>query len=124
MLCGDGAVNGALWERLLAAIEERNHILASKLKHAEPSVKAGRLILAFNGGHSIHSDSVQKSLGDLKAVLREVGDPLLGAVEDIDVVQRSGRSSDNGRVVSLTPVEERVMEVFGGRIIDKRRTNV
>ncbi|NOZ25164.1 MAG: DNA polymerase III subunit gamma/tau [Nitrospirae bacterium] len=118
-----GPVNEDVWQRVLSTIEERNHILASKLKHAEPAVKAGRLVLAFNGGHSIHSDSVQRNLDDLKAVLRDAGDPMLSSVKEIAVVQRSEKRSENGRV-SITPEEERVMEVFGGRIIDKRRTDV
>ncbi len=119
----DGPVDEGMWDRVLSTLGEQDHILASKLKHAEPVVKAGKLILAFNGGHSIHSESVKKNLEGLKTVLRNSGDPLLGSVKGIDVVQRSKKKSENGRLL-ITPEEEKVMEVFGGRIIDKRRTDV
>jgi DNA polymerase-3 subunit gamma/tau len=119
----DGPVDEGMWNKVLSTLEEQDHILASKLKHAEPVVKAGKLILAFNGGHSIHSESVQKNLEGLKRVLRDSGDPLLESVKGIDVVQRSKKKSENGRLL-ITPEEEKVMEVFGGRIIDKRRTDV
>jgi len=123
-ICGDGPVDGGTWDKVLSTLGERDHILASKLKHAEPVVKAGKLILAFNGGHSIHSESVQRNLDGLKTVLQDSGDPVLGAVKVIDVVQRSRKKNENGRVPPVTPEEEKVMEVFGGRIIDKRRTDV
>ncbi len=119
----DGPVDVGMWNRVLSTLGEQDHILASKLKHAEPVVRAGKLVLAFNGGHSIHSESVKKNLEGLKTVLRDSGDPLLGGVKGIDVVQRSKKNSENGRLV-VTPEEEKVMEVFGGRIIDKRRTDV
>ncbi len=119
----DGPVDEGMWDRVLSTLGEQDHILASKLKHAEPVVKACKLILAFNGGHSIHSESVKKNLEGLKTVLRDSGDPLLEGVKGIDVVQRSKKKSENGRLV-VSPEEEKVMEVFGGRIIDKRRTDV
>ncbi len=119
----DGPVDVGMWDKVLSTLGEQDHILASKLKHAEPVVKAGKLILAFNGGHSIHSESVKKNLEGLKTVLRDSGDPLLEGVKGIDVVQRSKKKSENGRLL-VTPEEKKVMEVFGGRIIDKRRTDV
>ncbi|GBE35917.1 DNA polymerase III subunit tau [bacterium BMS3Bbin07] len=119
----DGPVDEGMWNKVLSTLGEQDHILASKLKHAEPVVKAGKLVLAFNGGHSIHSESVQKNLEGLKTVLRDSGEPLLEGVKGINVVQRSKKKSENGRL-HVTPEEEKVMEVFGGRIVDKRRTDV
>ncbi len=115
-----GPRGAGTWEEVLAAIEEKDPVLASRLKYAEASVEAERLVLSFNGGHSIHAESVERALERLRPFLTDMGE----GIREIKVVKQEERKqASNGRL-QISPEERKVMETLGGRIIDKRRTDV
>ncbi len=110
------------WDVVIAKVEEASAALASKIVHSTPVVEGEVLKLQFNGGHSIHADAVKRQLPKLKTIISEITG---GRIVDIRVekVETPSRTS-NSVPDELILKERQVLETLGGRIIERRRTNV
>jgi DNA polymerase-3 subunit gamma/tau len=113
------------WEHLLSGLEEKYPALASKLIHANPVLTGGDLVLNFNGGHTIHADAVQKNLKKIQETISSLDLDTLHHIKSIKVSKNSSKTKEiKAGLKDITPYEEKVINTFGGRIIDRRRIDV
>ena len=110
------------WEGVISRIDEEDAILASKLRNAEPRIDKDRLSLVFNGGHAIHAESVEKHFDSLLGWLREKGGSGFENISRIEIVKK--KANKRKERSKITPAERKVLEGLGGRIIERRKTNV
>jgi len=114
--------NDKTWNTIISKIEKDFPALASKIMHAKPRVERDKLILYFNGGHSIHADAVKKQVDKIEMVLKEIsGDKIK------EIIIKSNTSKTKTLIKNdeeFTPDEEKVLKTFGGRIIERRKINV
>jgi len=107
-------------------VEERDHVLFSKLKHADINFKKDSngvtAHFVFNGGHAFLAKSVIEEEDIIKNLLEE----LLGSPVRIKIVssekKETGRSFDNFKKEVLSRPEVReIIELFEGSVIEVRR---
>jgi DNA polymerase-3 subunit gamma/tau len=113
------------WDVVISRIEEDSPVLASRIVHAMPVVEGSRLILQFNGGHSIHADAVKKQLKKVSEIVSEVSENKIREVL-IETVQ-TAQTIQTPLLRNTEPLSEEekmVLETFGGRIIERRKLNV
>jgi hypothetical protein len=115
---------GESWKRVMDAIEEKDAILASKLCYAEPIFTKDRLTLSFNGGHTIHAESVRKNIGKIRDHLRSSDFEHIRSIKTIDIVKQSKANHREKQSSELTPTEKKVLDSFSGRIIERRKVDV
>ncbi|RME68896.1 MAG: DNA polymerase III subunit gamma/tau [Nitrospirae bacterium] len=109
------------WDAVIATVEEDDHVLASRLIHAQPKVEGSTLKLIFNGGHSIHADSVKKDIGLLRDVVSRL---TKGRIKQV-LVETTSQSfnkpiNNNG----LSEAEKLILNNLGGRIVERRKRDV
>lgn len=106
-----------MWNAAVEKIDETNHPLASRLREAVFSADGGEITLIFNGGASVHADSVRESLPLVRRTLQE----LSGQNMDISVGTAHAPSvskKDLKEKVMQNPVVKEALELFEGRIVD------
>ncbi len=117
-----------LWAEAVSCIEETNPLLASKLIHAQPIVENEKLILQFNGGHRVFAESLKKDIQKLYSLLMEVKPFNQSRISSIEIVSNKGKRNikkkEPNKETELTPEELKVIEAFGARIIERRKTDV
>jgi DNA polymerase-3 subunit gamma/tau len=117
-----------LWAEAVSSIEETNPVLASKLIHAQPRVEDEKLILQFNGGHRVFAESLKKDIQKLYSLLMEVKPFNQSRISSIEIVSNKGKGDikkkKSLKELKLTPEELKVIETFGARIIERRKTDV
>lgn len=113
------------WECLLAVIDEKEPVLASKLRHASPLLTEDSLELCFNGGASIHADAVKRDLEKVREEISNADFQSLRSLKSIGVVMKdAGVKRSKKKETKITPGEKRVIETLGGRIVERRRVDV
>lgn len=117
-----------LWTEAVSCIEETNPVLASKLMHAQPIVENEKLILQFNGGHRVFAESLKKDTQKLYSLLMEATLFRQSRISSIEIVSNKGKrqikKKESHKEIELTPEELKVIEIFGARIIERRKTDV
>ncbi|MFO0752142.1 MAG: DNA polymerase III subunit gamma/tau [Thermodesulfovibrionales bacterium] len=114
---GDLPLSSAVWSSAIERIDETNHPLASKLREAVFSAEGTEITLTFNGGFSVHADSVRESLPTVARTLEE----LCGKTVDISIgtaqTPTASRKDLKDKVMQ-NPVVREALELFEGRIVD------
>ncbi|NOY65116.1 MAG: DNA polymerase III subunit gamma/tau [Nitrospirae bacterium] len=117
-----------LWAEAVSCIEETNPVLASKLIHAQPRVEDEKLILQFNGGHRVFAESLKKDTQKLYSLLMEATPFKQSRISSIEIVSNKGKrqikKKESLKEIELTPEELKIIEAFGARIIERRKTDV
>ncbi|MCC6347045.1 MAG: DNA polymerase III subunit gamma/tau [Nitrospirales bacterium] len=106
-----------VWSAAVEKIDETNHPLASKLREAVFSANGTEITLTFNGGFSVHADSVRESL---PLVAKTLGG-LCGKTVDIVIGTAQAPTAsrkDLKEKVMQNPVVLEALELFEGRIVD------
>ncbi len=133
---GTGGMEGSpdaerLWTEAVSRIEESEPVLASKLIHARPRLENDKLILEFNGGHRVFAESLRKDMDKLHALLRGTMAFDQAGLRSIEIESRGDKKNfkenagkNSSKRQELTPEETRVIETFGARIIERRKSDV
>ncbi len=110
------------WDAVIGTIEEADPVLGSRLVHAKPEVAGSTLKLTFNGGHSIHADAVKKDLKQLQEVVSRLSNNKIKKV----LIETSSEKNNNptARSNGLSETERLIIDILGGRIVERRKTDV
>ncbi len=108
-------------EDFLRFIDERDHILASKLMHAQIEMNGDVIYIKFNGGHAFLASMLSEEEDTLKRVFEDyLGGPVrikIGASESSGGVSLNNFKKE---VLSRPEVRE-IIELFDGSVIDVRK---
>lgn len=106
-----------LWNKVLDAIDETNHPLASKLRDGKASFAADEITIVFNGGMSVHVESVKENLPAIRDMIKERSGKTVSF--KIETAKSTGISKKELKEKALrNPVVVEALELFEGRIID------
>ncbi len=100
-----------IWENYLKQLEIKNHLLAIKLKQAKVLFHENEIELIFNGGASVHADSVKESLPEITKELKEFYPEVKIRIDEKDHVKKDIRSE-----AINNPLVKRALQLFEGRI--------
>ena len=104
-----------IWEKILAKV---NPPLSSKLSKASYKLEGSTVALAFDEGHSVFQDSINKNAEYLAGILSKE----LGTKVQVRVTMlRKGKipkKKDLKEEVLSDPMVKEVLELFDGRIVD------
>lgn len=105
------------WHDILKHIDETNHPLFCKLSEAEIEITGNVIHIRFNGGLSVHADSVKKN----KKFIEEIASKVMNEKVSIKV-ETSEKKVPSKRDVKERmlnePLVKEVIELFGGRVVD------
>ncbi len=108
---------GAFRETFLKRLEPLNHLLAIKLSEADVRIVDDALLITFNGGASIHADSVKKNLD----LIRKAAEEILGRKVSIKIdtaKKKIPRKKEIREKILSDPLVKEAIELFEGRIVD------
>ena len=106
-----------LWGAALERIEKTHHPLACKLREGTVSFEQDAIRIVFNGGLSVHAESVKENAGEIAQVMRE----LAGRKVPIKVETAKGKTvsrRDLKEKALKDPIVKEALELFEGRIVD------
>ncbi len=109
------------WDETLDMIEKEKPLLALALREGEVSFKGSdTIVLSFNGGASVHIDSVNEEMSFIKDSLRR----FLGRDLSIEVTTKeSNKSPKDIRTQAMeNPVVKEVLRLYEGVIVDVKET--
>ncbi len=108
------------WEEIIKGVEALNHPLSCKISEAEVDIKDNTIYLRFNGGLSVHADSVKKN----RRFIEEIASKVLNKKVSIKVEtteqgsKRLPSKKDIKEKIMGEPIVKDVIELFGGRVVD------
>lgn len=106
-----------IWNGALAKIEETNHPLACKLREGKVSSSGSEIKIVFNGGLSVHADSVKENLPAIRKVFEELSGRKINL--KIETAVTNGPSKKDLKEKALqNPIVKEALELFEGRIVD------
>jgi DNA polymerase-3 subunit gamma/tau len=114
-----GPPEGQFRDLFFQRLEPLNHLLAIKLSEAEIIREDDTLVITFNGGASIHADSVKKNLD----LLRRAAEEVLGkkvAIKIDTAKKKIPRKKEVKEKILSEPLVKEAIELFEGRIVDIR----
>ncbi|HIJ59619.1 MAG TPA: DNA polymerase III subunit gamma/tau [Nitrospirae bacterium] len=106
-----------LWEKTIDFVEEKNSLLALKLKEGEVNIKDDNTFhITFKGGKSVHADSVSEQIDYLKELLLKFS----GRDIDIKITQDEGKEKvrDINEEARNNPIIQRVLSLYDGIIVE------
>lgn len=111
-------VSGFLFEDFLKFVDEKNHILASKLMHAEMEIKNNTVHFKFNGGHAFLADLISSEREFIKRALEEFsGRSWEIKISASEKTMNRDINSIKKEVLSRPEVRE-IIELFEGSVVD------
>jgi DNA polymerase-3 subunit gamma/tau len=106
-----------IWNVVLEKINETNHPLYCKLNEGSASFGNGEIKIAFNGGLSVHAESVKENIPFIKRVIQDIsGRDISINVETVEV--KSVSKKDLKEDALNNPIIKEAIELFEGRIVD------
>lgn len=106
-----------IWNAAIEKIDNENHPLACKLKEGSLYFGSDEIRITFNGGLSIHAESVKDNLSGIKKLIKD----LSGKDINITVDTKKGKSlskKDFREKALQNPLVKEALELFEGRIAD------
>ncbi len=105
------------WDAVVRKIDEVNHPLAGKLSLANATLDGGTLHIFFNGGTSVHIDSVKKSIKAVEKAASEVIGKKVSV--KIDALKKEVHKKKDLKERAMSePIVKGVIDLFDGRIVD------
>ncbi|HEX8949875.1 MAG TPA: DNA polymerase III subunit gamma/tau [Dissulfurispiraceae bacterium] len=105
------------WEAVLVRTDEENPPLASKLREGEFSIGEHGITIVFNGGLSVHAESVKENLAPLGKAVEELSGTKVTL--RVETVKTKGVSRKDLKEKALqNPIVKEALELFEGRISD------
>lgn len=105
------------WSDILKGIDEANHPLFCKLSEAEIEITGNVIRIRFNGGLSVHADSVKKN----KKLIEDIASKVMNKKVSIKVEtseKKAPSKRDVKEKILNEPLVKEAIELFGGRIVD------
>lgn len=105
------------WDAVVRKIDEVNHPLAGKLSLAKATLDGETLHIFFNGGTSVHIDSVKKSIKAVEKAASEVIGKKVSV--KIDALKKEVHKKKDLKERAMSePIVKGVIDLFDGRIVD------
>jgi len=106
-----------IWNVVLEKIDKTNHPLYSKLNEGSVSFGNCEIKIAFNGGLSVHAESVKENIPLIKKVVQDIsGKDVSINIETVEV--KSVSKKDLKEDARNNPIIKEAIELFEGRIVD------
>jgi DNA polymerase-3 subunit gamma/tau len=106
-----------IWNVVIEKIDETNHPLYSKLNEGSVSFGDGEINIVFNGGLSVHAESVKENIPLIKKMVQDIsGKDISINVETVEV--KSVSKKDLKEDARNNPIIKEALELFEGRIVD------
>ncbi len=105
------------WSSILQKIDEINHPLFCKLSEADIEIQNNIIHIRFNGGLSVHADSVKKN----KKAIEEIASEVMNRKVSIKVETTEKKippKKEKKEKLLNDPFLKDVIELFGGRVVD------
>ncbi|OGW19980.1 MAG: DNA polymerase III, subunit gamma and tau [Nitrospirae bacterium GWC2_46_6] len=106
-----------IWDSAVKKIDETNHPLASKLEEGVVSFNDAGINIVFNGGLSVHAESVKENLPLIKKLIHDLSGRNI-AVQIETAKQKSVSKKDLKEDALNNPIVKEALELFEGRIVD------
>ncbi|BCB96608.1 DNA polymerase III, subunit gamma and tau [Dissulfurispira thermophila] len=106
-----------VWNAAIKKIDETNHPLYSKLIEGEVSLDDNNINIVFNGGLSVHAESVKENIPYIKNVIHDIS----GRNVSINIKTREVKSVSKRDLIEdarNNPIIKEAMNLFEGRIVD------
>ncbi|MBI4825517.1 MAG: DNA polymerase III subunit gamma/tau [Nitrospirae bacterium] len=109
-----------LWNSVVEHFDAEDHTLACKLAEARAvDLTAKELVIGFNGGMSLLSDSIKKNSSSIEAILKK----LAGKRLKLSIVSLAAKKTDNKTVmikenVLSEPLVQDAMKIFNSTILE------
>lgn len=109
-----------LWNKVVEHFDDIDHTLACKLAEARAvDLTAKELVIGFNGGMSLLSDSIKKNAASIEAILKKLaGKKLKLRIVPLpanEALKKPGITKEN---VISEPLIQNAMKIFNSTIID------
>lgn len=112
----------AVWQAALQRIDKESHLLFFRIQEGEVSCEGGEITILFNGGQSVHADSVTESLPSIRALVTEIaGRPVRVTVDTRE--SKTVSKTELKEQALRNPLIREALELFDGRIMDVKPAN-
>ncbi|HSW61859.1 MAG TPA: DNA polymerase III subunit gamma/tau [Dissulfurispiraceae bacterium] len=111
-----------VWQAAMERLNRENHPLVFKIQESSVIFDNDRITLIFNGGSSVHADSVHENLPAVRKIVQDLaGRPVRITIETKE--SKTASKADLRAQALQNPVVLEALELFDGRIIDVTPTN-
>jgi DNA polymerase-3 subunit gamma/tau len=109
---------GVIWEKLLASLDEKDHLLACKLAEAKPlKVTDSEFSIGFNGGMAVLADLIKKNSGTIESILERItGNKIKLKILSLKDEQQKSIKTIKEEIFS-EPIVKDAMKRFQGSLI-------
>jgi DNA polymerase-3 subunit gamma/tau len=107
----------SIWNTVMKKIDDRNHPLYSKLKEGDISFSEDEIRIRFNGGISVHAESVKENLPLIRRLIRETASKDIPIIIE-EVTSKSASKRDIIEEAKNNPIVKEAIDLFEARIID------
>lgn len=112
----------SIWKTAMERLDRENHLLVFKIQESTVDFAGDSITLIFNGGSSVHADSVNENLPSVRKIVQEIaGHPVRITIETKETKSVS-KAELRDRALQ-NPVVREALELFDGRIVDVTPTN-
>lgn len=103
------------WNEIIAQVSENGTSLSTFLSHGEPrSMEGKKLIIAFPRKYKFQIDMLRKNVRKIEKTIEKT----VGEVLRIDFIVSENQQEDEQSDVEDNPVTERMVKLFGGKIVE------
>ncbi|MBA4349178.1 MAG: hypothetical protein C0415_04215 [Thermodesulfovibrio sp.] len=106
-----------IWNAALEKIEETNPSLASKLREGDISVSDNEIKIVFNGGVSIHAESVKENIPAIHEAIKGVAGKVIPIKVETKKIKSMSKTDLKEKALK-NPIIMEALELFEGRIVD------
>jgi DNA polymerase-3 subunit gamma/tau len=106
-----------IWNAAIEKIDSENHPLACKLKEGSLSFGSDEIRITFNGGLSIHVESVKDNLPGIKKIIKDLSGKNIDIIVDTKKVKSLSKKDFKEKALQ-NPLVKEALELFEGRIVD------
>lgn len=116
--CKEDAPVPDIWNAAIERIDSTNHPLASKIREGSLSFDNDEIRIVFNGGLSIHAESVKENLPTIRKTIVEVSGRDIPLKIETAKTSAGPSRKDLKEKALQNPLVKEALELFEGRIVD------
>ncbi len=106
-----------IWNAAIEKIDSENHPLVCKLKEGSLSFSSDEIRITFNGGLSVHAESVKDNLSGIKKIIKDLSGKNIDIIVDTKKVKSLSKKDYKEKALQ-NPLVKEALELFEGRIVD------
>lgn len=107
----------SIWRTVMKKIDDINHPLFSKLQEGDISFNDSEIRIRFNGGLSVHAQSVKENLPLIKKLIKETASKDIPIIIE-EVTSGSVSKKDIIEEAKNNPIVKEAIEIFEARIVN------